>query len=252
MILYKYYPCDVNTFKSLSIKGLWCSCPNKMNDPIECLYQIKRKFPLKKRQEAQNKMRTMENPKHCFSVLSQCDGDIFDETINKSRIELINSTAFCSLSEDPLNILMWSHYANSHQGIVLGIEFDDNELKTNHDFQKVTYSNNLPEFDLNTYLDFIQNYDDSLFDSTMHMNSIFQDMSIKLDCWKEEKEWRIWRSKPTYYCYKQEQIKEIYFGFKCSTEMKGIIVNILSQYLPEHFEYYEVEIKTNPISLKRV
>ena len=44
MILYKYYPCDNYSIRSLAVKGLWCHHATKMNDPFECLWIVDRKF----------------------------------------------------------------------------------------------------------------------------------------------------------------------------------------------------------------
>ena len=80
-----------------------------------------------------------------------------------------------SCSEDPKNILMWTHYANNHKGFCL--EFDLRDPKLQSTFLKVDYSHKRPQF---TPLDFLkENFDTKFFVST------------KDHVWKHECEWRI-------------------------------------------------------------
>ena len=60
-----------------------------------------------------------------------------DATVNLIQEYLINNIGIFSLSKVPDNILMWSHYADSHKGIVL--EFDSNHAY----FNKFKYENSL-------------------------------------------------------------------------------------------------------------
>lgn len=90
-----------------------------------------------------------------------------------------NHIGVLSLSESPKNLLMWSHYANSHKGFV--IEFDStheffNRKKSQQDelrfIRKVEYSKLRPNFSLS---------------ELMNIN----DFLIKSDDWSYEQEWRM-------------------------------------------------------------
>lgn len=121
--------------------------------------------------------------------------------------------------EDPrTNILMWSHYANSHQGFV--IEFhadliDDIELK------KVKYSNE------RDYLTF-EDINDNSFDN------IFYKKSTE---WKYEQEYRailpldkatkIYNDEYHLFKFNKRKVKSITFGCKTSEENKNIIKEII-------------------------
>ena len=248
MILYKYYPCDLNTFKSLAVRGLWCHLPDKMNDPVECLSPINRTFSLEEINNAKEYINKIDNPQEIIKKIQSFNNEDFVSYINKTRYEAIQKYAFCSLSENPLDMLMWSHYANSHNGIVIGIEFDDNELMDHH-FQKVEYIDVLPQYNIKKLIDFMQMSKDELPDSSPLLDYFLKDISVKLKLWGGEQEWRIWRSFPTYYHYNINKIKEIYFGLKCGCEVKALILNILGAELPDDFIYYEVELKLDPIRL---
>lgn len=88
-----------------------------------------------------------------------------------------------SVTESPYNLLMWSHYANNHQGFV--IEFDGthpffNQRKSEEDdlryLSKVTYSEKRPALQL------------------AQINSWNELLLIKSKEWAYEQEWRMFMS----------------------------------------------------------
>jgi len=74
----------------------------------------------------------------------------FNETFTNIIETLKKRSLIGCLTPDNSNNLMWSHYANGHQGICIEYEFDDeNELLN------VVYSDNINNFDLYTVLKYI-------------------------------------------------------------------------------------------------
>jgi hypothetical protein len=187
MILYKYFPCNTNTFKSLAVQGLWCHYPFKMNDPFECLSTVERKFNDNKINDFREHINNIKINNEVLNEIQKSDNTIIEKFINKQRSSLIKKLAFCSLSEVKDSILMWSHYANSHYGIVIGFEFND--LKDDYHFQKIDYIDELPDFDLIKFADFLNGKDE-------YIAELIKDISVKSLAWAEEKEWRIWRREP--------------------------------------------------------
>ncbi|MDO6803949.1 DUF2971 domain-containing protein [Wenyingzhuangia sp. 1_MG-2023] len=240
MILYKYFPCNEFTYRSLAIKGLWCDTHKSMNDPFESLYIIDRKYSFEELQDFRSEIKKSSEPKWKNLIQSKNDEEL-TILINKLRKDSLNKFSFCSLSEEPDNILMWSHYANNHKGIVVGFDFPD--LKNCHSLQKVKYSDNLPSFDIKTYAKFLIKQNSSF------LNDIFQDFSIKSSHWSYEKEWRIWRDKSSYLIFKPENIKEVHFGVNTLPETKAIVVELMN-YLNKDFKYNLVELTTEPLGLK--
>ncbi len=238
MVLYKYFPDNIYSFKSLSFKGLWCHYPGNMNDPFECLGYSNRKLNKTHIESFRNILSESKNEK--LQALIKLSDKKIKEYINKYRGELIKKFAFCSLSETFNDILMWSHYASNHTGFVLGIDFKN--VNKDHHFQKVRYLDNLPDIDVVKLAEFLKgNY--------KHLSYLLSDISIKSKSWIDEKEWRIWRKEPCYYHYKVEDIKEIYFGVNCSPETKMIILRLTSE-LNKNFQYTEMEFGDNPVRLK--
>lgn len=239
MILYKYYPCNRNSFLSLSVNGLWCSEYSKMNDPFECLADLKRSFTKEEIERFKNTL--FESGESKYEKLAFLDETQTNEFINDLRKKPLEQYAFCSFSEDPNNILMWTHYANNHSGIVIGFEFP--ELEGNNNLQKVNYENELKPIDLEYYAKFMVGYNDE------YLNEILSDYSTKSTHWKYEKEWRLWRNKKGYYKYKPENIKEIHFGLNTSIETKAIILRLL-HFLPSDFNIEEKEMTFKPLGIK--
>ena len=239
MILYKYYSDNVNSYKSIAMKGLWCHYPKNMNDPYECLGFSYRKISKNQIEIFRKALDESKNP--TTKKLQTFSDNKIEEFINTQRKVFINQFAFCSLSERYDNIKMWSHYASSHTGFVIGFEFDD--FNKNNIFQKVKYVNELPEFDVTKIIDIINTAKDE------DVKYLLEDISIKTYDWEEEKEHRIWRKTPCYYHYKIENVKEIYFGVNTNIEIKAIVLKLLED-LPKDFQHYNMKFSNNPIKLE--
>lgn len=100
--------------------------------------------------------------------------------LREQLYQLLNSNVgMLSLSEDPVNVLMWAHYADNHRGLVLGFdekhEFFNRKRSQNDEFyslRKVIYSDAAPFSSLLTLED----------------DAIFVTKGTK---WEYEKEWRM-------------------------------------------------------------
>ncbi len=102
MKLYKYKSL-VNLWHMLDVivnQRLYCAHWKELNDPLEGRYEI---------------------------YLGEKSDRL--ESIMASRIENAKDTyRVASLSADPTNFLMWSHYADGHKGVAIEIEIaDDHE-----------------------------------------------------------------------------------------------------------------------------
>ena len=65
-------------------------------------------------------------------------------TIERGLQDRIYTLGICSLSEDPSNILLWSHYANSHMGLCLGFTRSSPFFAR---AQEITYQDEYPQVD---------------------------------------------------------------------------------------------------------
>lgn len=237
MKLYKYFPDSVNSFKSLSVRGLWCHYPKKMNDPADCLGYLERNLS----QDNLNTFRTYAGKSkdaHIRNIVNFSDQKISD-FVNLQRKKLIDKYAFCSLSESFDDILMWSHYASSHSGFVVEFEFEASKI--NHHFQKISYVDDIPDLDISIIAEFLNGKDENLY-------YFLKDLSIKATAWATEKEWRIWQSKPCYYHYDPSSLKNVYFGVNTSMETKAIVAKLTGE-LNKDVLFHFMEFSQRPVKL---
>ncbi len=130
------------------------------------------------------------------------------------------------LSESYNNILMWSHYADKHQGIVIGLK---TEKFTG--LKKVKYEDQRPLIPLHC-----MTYDTT---PSEYEQAILQVLTTKSNDWKYESEWRIFDklSNLSYIKIKDKEMylrkpidasifDEIYFGAKTSPQNQNEIKDI--------------------------
>jgi|TARA_R110002033_G_C3894949_1_gene239252 hypothetical protein len=237
MKLYKYYPDNVNSLKSISVRGLWCHYPNKMNDPADCLSYLDREITKKEidifrmafKDSADEKIRKIYN----------YSDKLISDFLNIQRKKFIELYTFCSLSETFDDILMWSHYSSSHTGFVIEFEFEEEEI--DYHFRKVNYTDFLPKLDVLKIAEFMNGKEENIY-------CFLEDASLKSMVWSSEKEWRIWRDKPSYYHYKGKNIKNVYFGVNASIETKAIVVKLVRE-LNKDVLFHFMEFSKNPVRL---
>jgi hypothetical protein len=103
---------------------------------------------------------------------------------------LARGVGILSLSETPCNLLMWAHYAQSHEGFVIGFRTKSPFLSRRdarpgamHDLRRVQYSKRRPILRYFTRLDIARLY------------------FTKSKEWSYEREWRLYTSMPREHTY---------------------------------------------------
>lgn len=134
MILYKYLPLDDKNdkgFDSLKIftdETLWYSSPLDFNDPFDCKPIMKvPSFKEMKRENGDLFKQVAANLG--VKGVKKLDSDRRAYVGLKNNVEngnflrgLISKVGVTCFSENPKEILMWSHYANNHKGFVAEFE----------------------------------------------------------------------------------------------------------------------------------
>jgi len=115
MHLYKYMPYRDDFFKNPILRVTKLS---ELNDPFEGNLTLEQ---IKKKNKILNKYYDINEIDNEFEYNVQNDFELSYDEIN-------HEYGIIAFSEDPLNILMWSHYAKQHKGIVVQIEIDNNFL----------------------------------------------------------------------------------------------------------------------------
>lgn len=115
----------------------------------------------------------------------------------------------CSLSRDPNNELMWSHYAEGHKGVAIGVEVN----RSKYEVRPIEY-NGLHQVGLHNF----------------HSGSAIDVLSHKLDVWQYEEEERVFvRNNKQYVNVK---VKQVICGSRMSTQDKGFITDLIEKLDP--------------------
>ena len=197
---------------------------------------------ISKARDIQKKYRIINN--FLKSIGLQGMSDPYDQ-LNSIKSKLENVGIF-SLSEDPANMLMWSHYAQNHEGIAIGFDHNsDSKISDNKFCRKVAYQDDLPKIDpligfSNSVAFFAgnqrpQNYVN--IDDPQIQRILF----TKTSSWDYEKEWRYFEE--TYGSYDiPSDISEVIFGLKCSDMDQKSIIDVCNNNFPHKINFKKVEI----------
>lgn len=165
------------------------------------------------------------------------------EELMNFLIKCRNELGVLSLTSDPLNVLMWAHYGNNHQGICIGFDMEHSffsqvdkgqtTVRCNNLFNllKVEYNNERPNYTEYTACE----YAEKAFTS-------------KFKHWSYEEEYRLIRKLPSnskilIQNAPNDLIKEIYFGIKSDIDL-----NIFNN-LAENVDLYRVKYRNDGYKL---
>ncbi len=221
--LYKYRAIDENNLdrsqRIFTHNELYFANANQFNDPFDCKSNfsfaasngeaksyfdrnLKRKHPNWNRQKKRSWIAER------LRMLKERDPD-FEENLKQSVAKMISEIGVYSLSRVPDNILMWSHYANSHQGFCLKF-FDDETDRFIARRQEILYSENYPI--VNPIKD-----DDRV--------RLKKTLLTKAKHWEYEKEWRIidHEEGPGIKRFPPHLLVGVIFGCRMMEEHQGLV-----------------------------
>ena len=233
--LYKYQPNNIHTLNILQNNEFYFSFVEDFNDPFDC--RVRLVLPTN-REQWETHARDHNIPENLARIVIR-----FLETINYDTEKIMQEyekshfrtiIVYC-LSEIRDNILMWSHYSNSHKGICIGFEtvIDQNELCIRTDdptlnghinpvyhgvlsVDKVKYQTICPE----PYIFVSSDHN--------HLSEFFKTKSID---WLYERERRIimpYRDiNKRLIRFDKSALKEVIFGCKTSSEFKQQIMKLI-------------------------
>lgn len=194
--LYTYMPVDLLDERVRPVFEeckLWFSSPAYFNDPFDC--KIYPKVPsdeeLAKYLALNAENATPQDYNMILEGIKKC-GDLTKRAID----DIMNKSGVKCFTPNNANILMWSHYTNSHKGICL--EF--NTLADPEFFVypiNVVYSESYPELE----------FTDKRFTTEV--------LRTKSKVWEYEDEVRIYKRESGYHTFNPNSLKSVTFG--CNT-----------------------------------
>ena len=262
--LFKYMPINANTLGCIIKNEYWFSKPTFFNDPLDCGIQLLNNINQKTlatiihaditRQELKNKKTNQsqyETTQKLKDFLKKIESNEYTnsdqlyedfQSIATQAIENysrdIQGIGILSLSEINDNILMWSHYAEQHQGVCLELErSEDNILSNNNNTLPIRYSIKKPLITLSEEV-----LGDEKLKKEIKRSLVF----TKSVDWSYEREWRVLQTEGNTLQNINSPLKRIYFGVKTSDAHKKTIANIVSG---RSIELMEMQLKPNEFGL---
>lgn len=128
--IFKYVPFNIYTLKLLIEGKIWFGAPKSLNDPYEGEFIIENmgEIPEDKINEIKIILNPTVNPSWFNEIYNPNNGKVFNrEYSDYMKDSLKELYGIASFSKEYRNLLMWTHYSDSHKGMCL--VFNSNELE---------------------------------------------------------------------------------------------------------------------------
>ncbi|GEM_PF-3659985 len=257
MELYRYFSSHV--FQTLNENQLMLAKPSTLNDPFEACFNYKNKPTestfrkilrkqlttyasyLEHKKQFPNEIKNKNDYKeHCRNNLEAYAKSYYEEYLKNPNAEVIRFkeiqdwtlrvSCFTATSTKPeKEVLMWSHYANKHQGFRIKFELPENNGK--FFIKKINYKERKTEIDSLAQLDIVTK------------NTHMKILTTKSSIWEYENEYRMFfpytldghyivkkgvDDKFRSYCpIESNQVLAVDFGLNCKESEISKIVNLI-------------------------
>lgn len=206
--LYKYKAFNEHSLESIAENVIWVSKPQNFNDPFEYSFRVAPDMSLEE-------------------VIKRKSGVTQDNYIEK-QLELARSITeklevggIFSLSESNRISLMWSHYADSHNGFCIGYGIDKGNDLGNGKCKPVSYGK-YRSFSLMEMWRAIEHNDERFAEK------MFKTMILSKDPnWKYEREKRVLYTQSDQLVLPNFPIKSITFGLRMKESHRNIILKLM-------------------------
>ncbi len=231
--LYKYRAINAHTLALLVNREVYFASPDKLNDPYDCqvsvIAAIDAAIAQTRDRISHNVTEKLERLKKLSAVLTKLEEDT-------RRVGVL------SLSEDNLNVLMWSHYADEHRGLCIGFRFSP-EITEYHEENRIIgttachYCGNNPFADF--FVQFVKAVElvpwGEFWPAILSIG-----MASKSEWWRPENEVRVLRTAPGFVLFRPEELVQVVFGMRMDERARKTIRNILSSDDWAHVKYSQV------------
>ena len=283
--LYKYRGNSEFTDKIFLEQNIWLSNAEGLNDPFECSIQEIAKEYIEKQVKEMKEAHIMgfvhsskmsPDPSKSAvlkkirkaTTLTQKHRIVRDAYLKHAGTRITNpidtfknfdkqlqKAGIFSLTENPLNELMWAHYGENSKGIAIGFSVTKNSLLAHKDkCLKVEYSDELPKFESNGFIIETSMYANGANKQKIafHDSTFKKAISTKSKSWTHEKEWRYVESDSGAYPL-PSQITEIIFGLRTDEKIQSKYFSLVRN-LPnfKKIKFYKVQKISNSNKLERI
>ncbi len=240
-IFYKYASFEIASKNIITDNTLKFSNPKSFNDPFDChegLINISKLTNEELEEIIFSSDNVNNNPNKDF--IQKNKKRIIQKVTNKLEIKSLWRKQFehyrvCCFSKTYHNILMWSHYADCHKGIVIG--FNLPILNDKFVVYPVTYADKILPID---------GYTDVL-------KVLYYWVTTKSNHWAYEEEFRaINKDRTEYLSFDKEWIKEIIFGCKVPDKEISKTISMMRKLKYKNFMVKKMVIDEDTFSHKEI
>lgn len=218
--LYKYFTVNNRTLDAVRTGAFWFANPSSFNDPFDCALTI-----------AHDGLE--ESVRHAVRVAIR-DGLLDAGTVPadgyrasprdavayrefRERLEwLFNNVGILCITEVPDDLLMWSHYANSHRGFCLGFERTEQNI-LGRQARPVVYQDDYPRLTA------------ANFDKKTNPNSADVLWLTKSTHWAYEREWRLIEPEGNKLCHLDVRVTTVMCGMRMPREDRARLREALAE-----------------------
>ena len=238
--LHRFQKIDDRSYNSLIYNYLWFSSPFDFNDPYDC--NIELDYENNTLQEIEKFGREVNEGINRFSeegllervnYIANNPKEI-SQLMRKQDKDNLSEIGICCFSEKDDSLLMWSHYSDSHKGICLSFDFEEDKV-----FFTTPYCVEYPE--KYPVINFINDR------KSLRPWRIL--IATKSKEWKYEQEIRIVKDERKPPCkqnieFKKKALSSIKFGYK-SLEIEQIKIKSILEKVGgyEHVKFYKAKLK---------
>jgi hypothetical protein len=224
--IYKYTSINEFLYETLMRSELWFNPPAHFNDPFDSFLPID--FGLEC-------FKTMEGWETSPGLTKEVQSKALRPIIFRNELEeLRNQMGVSCFSSVPDNLIMWSHYADKHKGLIL--KFGAAELqKVFYNIRSVIYTNRVKPL----------NYEKPA------SGIIDKLLTRKSTHWKAESEIRIIAKKHGPYSFPKSALKEIIFGLKCDSRQLTDIMHLIQKFGYPSTSFAQVQSENYEYKLRK-
>jgi hypothetical protein len=216
--VYKYRSFDCNTQSLFENHSLWFSNPSSFNDPFDCQIVEHDRYT---RDEIYNYFanRMGQSPDRAGQLadLHLTDPQLLPSLLENVKQSVIGSKGILSMSENRNNILMWSHYSNSHSGFVMGFDV----------------ASDIPFFTLPLHVRYETNYPAYRY-LTEPDRIVSHGLLTKSSLWSYEQEIRVIKNRQGLHSFSEQALVEIVLGCRIEAPNRTRIFQYLRDYGYNH------------------
>lgn len=227
--LYKYCPIGKNQLNALAQGMLWYSKPARFNDPFDTRFYV------------DGRMHSYANEIDTKKIEDKFGSDMSDANVLKKVSlqpllakfrEEIEELGILSLATSNKNLLMWSHYADEHNGMCLEFErINGCQLADDKETQPVFYTDNHPRLSPS-----------SLLGKEEKLSAKKRILNAKSKHWEYEEEWRhIVDVGDRLYTW-PAPLKAVYFGCKVSDEDIKLVRKVINDH---KVKFYKADLNSS-------